>query len=185
MILLGLALFLSASLSAQKIALKNNLLYDATTTPNLALEFALGKRSTLEVGGGWNLWEFSDNKKLKHWLAQPELRFWTCERFNGLFFGVHGHGGEFNAGGIELPFNLFESFKDYRYEGYFYGGGVSVGYQFILGRRWNFEMSVGGGYAHLDYDKYDCGDCGTKLGSETKDYWGVTRATLSFVYFFK
>ena len=184
-ILLSIALFFSVTLSAQKIALKNNLLYDATTTPNLALEFGLGKKTTLEVGGGWNPWEFNDNKKLKHWLVQPELRFWTCERFNGFFFGVHGHGGEFNVGGIELPFNLFESLQDYRYEGHLYGGGVSVGYQFILGKRWNFEMSVGGGYAYLDYDKYECQDCGDKLGSETKDYWGITRATLSFVFFFK
>lgn len=34
--LLGLALLFSLSMSAQHFALKNNLLYDATTTPNLA-----------------------------------------------------------------------------------------------------------------------------------------------------
>jgi len=185
LVLLSIAVLFSVSLSAQKLALKNNLLYDATTTPNLALEFSLGKRTTLELGGGWNPWEFSDNKQLKHWLAQPELRFWTCEAFNGFFFGVHGHGGEFNAGGIDLPFGMFPSFEKYRYDGHFYGGGVSIGYQFILGRRWNFEISVGGGYAYLDYEKYDAKDTCISFGKETKDYWGVTRANLSFVYFFK
>ena len=35
--LLGLALLFSLSMSAQHFALKNNLLYDATTTPNLGL----------------------------------------------------------------------------------------------------------------------------------------------------
>jgi len=184
-IILSIAVFFSVSLSAQKIALKNNLLYDATLTPNLALEFGLGKRSTLEIGGGWNPFEFSNDRKFKHWLVQPELRFWPCERFNGLFFGIHGHGGEFNIAKLDLPFGLFDSLKDHRYEGHFYGGGVSIGYQFILGRRWNFEMSVGGGYAYIDYDKYECGDCGLKLESDTKNYWGVTRASLSFVYFFK
>lgn len=36
--LLGLALLFSLSMSAQHFALKNNLLYDATTTPNLGFE---------------------------------------------------------------------------------------------------------------------------------------------------
>lgn len=42
--LLGLALLFSLSMSAQHFALKNNLLYDATTTPNLGFEVGLSKR---------------------------------------------------------------------------------------------------------------------------------------------
>ena len=41
--LLGLALLFSLSMSAQHFALKNNLLYDATTTPNLGFEVGLSK----------------------------------------------------------------------------------------------------------------------------------------------
>ena len=44
--LLGLALLFSLSMSAQRFALKNNLLYDATTTPNLGFEVGLSKKVT-------------------------------------------------------------------------------------------------------------------------------------------
>ena len=176
---------LTEALSAQKLALKNNLLYDATLTPNLSLEIGLGPKTTLDIGGGYNPFTFNDNKKFKHWLAQPELRFWFCERFNGSFWGVHLHGGEFNVGGIKLPFGMFPSLEYRRFEGFMAGAGVSFGHQWILGNRWNLEASIGAGYAYLDFDKYECEHCGDLLNSGTKHYFGVTRATLSLIYFFR
>ena len=178
----------SASLTgtfAQKVAIKNNLLFDATATPNLALEFGLGKKTTLEVGAGLNWFEFSDNKKFKHLLVQPELRWWTCDVFNGHFFGLHAHGAQFNVGGWDIPVGRLDTFKDSRYQGYLYGGGLSYGYQWILSPRWNFEMSAGAGYARILYDEYPCVDCGTKLDEGTYNYWGVTKAAVSLIYFFK
>ena len=53
------------------------------------------------------------------------------------------------------------------------GGGMSYGYQFILGRYWNLELNIGVGYARLKYDKYECRTCGEKVGTETKDYLGT------------
>ena len=188
LLLLGIALFCVQAASAQKIAIKNNLIYDAALTPNLALEFGLGKKTTLDLGGGYNWYDLDKDKhkKLRHWLAQPELRFWACERFNGFFWGIHAHGGEFNVSNIDAPFGLMDWLKDHRYEGHFYGGGVSIGYQWILGKRWNLEASIGGGYARYSYDKYDaydrCADC---MESRDKNYWGVTRATLSFIFFLR
>ena len=67
--LLGLALLFSLSMSAQHFALKNNLLYDATTTPNLGFEVGLSKKVTLDVSAGYNPFKFNDGKKLKHWLG--------------------------------------------------------------------------------------------------------------------
>ena len=40
--------------SAQQVVIKNNLLYDATTTPNLSLEFGLNKKQTFDVQVGFN-----------------------------------------------------------------------------------------------------------------------------------
>lgn len=51
LILFGAAISISVAVSAQHVALKNNLLYDATTTPNLALEVGLGKKTTLDLYG--------------------------------------------------------------------------------------------------------------------------------------
>lgn len=58
---------------APKIAVKTNLLYDATSTFNLGFEFGLGKKWTLDVSGNYNPWTFSENRKMKHWLIQPEI----------------------------------------------------------------------------------------------------------------
>lgn len=100
-----LILFLSFSIgkaSAQEIALKSNALYWVTATPNAALEFATGKKHSLVIEGGIQPWQYSDTKKLKHWLVQPEFRYWFCESFNGHFLGIHALGGQFNAGGIKV-----------------------------------------------------------------------------------
>ena len=106
--LIFLLLFLSGLLgvSAQRVALKNNLLYDATLTPNLALEIGVGPKMTVDLLGGVNPFKISDDHYWKHWLAQPELRYWFCEKFNGVFIGLHGHVGQMHIAGISVPFIL-------------------------------------------------------------------------------
>ena len=78
---------------AQKVALKNNLAYDALKTPNLSVELSMGRKWTLDTQVGMNFFLFTKNatspryknKKFSHWLVQPELRYWTCDVFNGWF----------------------------------------------------------------------------------------------------
>ncbi len=161
------------------VAVKTNFLYWATTTPNLGVEFGLSKKTTLDVSGNYNFWEFSDHKKLKHWLVQPEVRFWTCERFYGHFIGIHGHYAEYNVGGIK-----FLGLKDHRYQGNLYGGGVSYGYHWIVNKHWSIEATIGVGYAHLRYDKYECGECGELLKHRHKNYVGPTKAGINLIYVF-
>ena len=67
-------LFIGISLSAQDISLKTNLLYDISTTFNLGAEFRLAPKWTLDVSANYNPFTFSDSKKWKHWMAQPEAR---------------------------------------------------------------------------------------------------------------
>lgn len=194
-LLLYAGLLLPASIHAQnrrtdipstpRFALKTNAMYWATTTPNLGFEVGLGKKLTLDVLGGYNPFTFGDNKKLKHWLVQPELRRWMCEKFNGHFLGVHLHGGMFNVGGVKLPFGAFPALETYRYEGEFYGGGVGYGYHWILGNRWSLEAEIGVGVTRVHYDKYDCPKCGEWLGKDKKTYLSVTRAALSIIYIIK
>ena len=179
---------------AQKAAIKSNLLYDATTSLNLGLEVGLGERSTLDISGNINPWTFSGNRKMKHWLLQPEYRIWTCSRFSGAFWGFSTHLAQYNFGGM-LPWG-FHSGKmfgtienrqilDNRYEGWLAGGGVSYGYHWMLSPRWNLEASIGAGYARIHYDKYPCTNCGTKLDEGKYNYWGVTKAAVSLIYIIK
>ena len=56
--------------NAQTVGIKTNLLYDATLTPNIGAEVALGRRTTAQVVYGLNPWKFSSTstKQLRHWV---------------------------------------------------------------------------------------------------------------------
>ena len=103
-------LLCSAGAFSQKVALKNNLAYDALKTPNLSLEFSMGRKWTLDTQVGMNFFFYTRDatssrykaKKFSHWLVQPELRYWTCDVFNGWFFGLHAHGGQMKHEGPPL-----------------------------------------------------------------------------------
>lgn len=174
----------SQQVNAQ-FAVKHNLLYDAAgLTPNLGIEVGTGKKQTAQLFYGLNPWEFSDDKQMKHWCLMPEYRWWFCHKFSGSFVGVHGLGGEFNASNIDLPLGLWDELKDHRIEGWYIGGGLTYGYQWVMSKHWNFEASIGAGFIHFDYDQFNCGKCGEKDHSGDKNYWGVTKAALSFLYLF-
>ncbi len=170
--------------TAQGIGLKTNVLYWATTTPNVGLEAQTGRRHTAQLFYGLNPWRFSGDKLLRHWVLQPEYRYWFCQTFNGWFVGAHAMGGQFDAGGIKLPFGLLKDFRDKRYEGWFVGGGVTAGYQLPLSRHWNMETSIGVGYDYLHYSSYECGTCGNRTGTDHRNYVGPTKAALELVYMF-
>ena len=181
---------LASYLRAQDIAIKTNLLYGAYTyTPNLSLEVGIGKKSTLDLGGGYNPWNLDgtaeDNKKLVHWLGELEYRYWLCERFAGHFFGVHVLGTQFNIAQHELPLLFGKGSKEYRFEGYGYGAGISYGYNFYLGTRWSLEANIGIGYARLHYNKYKCEKCAEKLETKNRNYYGPTKAGISLIYYIK
>lgn len=172
--------------SAQNLAVKTNLLYDATATINLGVEVGLTPKWTLDVSGNYNPWVYGGNKKMKHWLVQPEARYWSCERFRGHFFGAHLLGGRFNAGGLKLPFGIGkESFRTHRYQGWGVGGGLSYGYHWLLTGRWSLEATIGAGYIRFRYDRYGSSKCSPNQGTFSKNYWGLTRAGVSLIFIIK
>lgn len=183
--LFSLLALLSLPVSGQEFAVKSNLLYDATTTINLGAEFGLSEKWTLDISGNYNPWIFGSEEpkmRIKHWMVQPEARYWLCEKFNGSFFGLHLHYADYNVGGVKF---LGENIKNNRYQGFLYGAGIGYGYQWILNNRWSLEAEIGAGWARMHYDKYPCAECGTKIKSDVKDYFGVTKAAISFIYFIK
>ncbi len=169
---------------AQQNAIKTNFVGWATTSINAAYEMGLAKKTTLEIGASYNPWTFKDNKKIRHWFVQPELRFWNCERFNRGFWGVHLIGGQFNVGGVKLPFGIYPGVEFNRYQGWALGAGVSYGYSWYLSPHLNFEATAGVGYVHANYKQYDCVKCGEKRGKGTKNYFGPTKLALNLVYLF-
>lgn len=183
-----LLLFLSCFIiqtNGQDIAIKSNLAADLTTTINLGTEIGLTPKTTLDLYANYNPWSLGDQKQFKHFLFQPEYRYWFCERFSGHFVGIHAHAGVFNVGGINMPFGLWNKLEDNRYEGEFIGAGVSYGYQWVLGKHWNIEGNIGIGYAYINYDRYKCKSCGKLLDKDKKyHYFGPTKAAISLIYLF-
>ena len=173
----------------QKVAIKTNLLYDATATVNGGIEVALAKKWTFDISGNWNSWSKSKNVLWKHAFAQPEVRYWFCDRFSGHFLGVHGHGGRYNFGNLNNSIKIFNTdfspLSDYRYQGWFAGGGITYGYAFILGKHWNMELGLGVGYAYTEYDQFECVVCGSQVAKEVPyHYYGPTKAFINLVYLF-
>lgn len=178
-----------AGLSAQKVVVKTNLLYDATTTLNLGVELGFAPKWTIDVSGNWNPWTFSDNRKWKHWAIQPEARYWFCERFNGHFLGAHLLGGVYNFSNLDMDFKLFGtdfgSLKDHRYEGWMVGAGLAYGYHWMLSRRWSLEGVIGVGYVYTRASKYECPTCGEQFEDDKPHHYiGPTKAALNLIYVF-
>lgn len=177
-----------AGMKAQNVALKTNLLYDATATANLGVEVGLAPKWTLDVSGNLNAWTVKEHY-WKHWLAQPEARYWFCERFQGHFIGLHALGGQFNFGNISgLPDFLgthLSQLKDHRFQGWGVGAGVAYGYAWALAKHWNLEAEIGLGWIYTRYDVYPCTTCGTKQHSgKSHNYVGPTKAAVNLVYVF-
>jgi hypothetical protein len=168
-----------------RFAVKTNLLYGATATINLGVEFLLNKHLTLDISGGWNPFIYSNNKKFAHYMVQPTLRYWIQEPFNGHFIGASLIYSNFNVAGIDLPFNIMPALANHRFRGDAYGASFQYGHQWLLSPRWGIETTLNVGYMYLDYQKFECGWCGELIGNEKKHYLGPTNASISLIYIIK
>ena len=197
-ILMLLTVAFTGEVLAQKAGLKTNLLYWSTTTPNLGVEVRLADRFTFNFEAGYNPFTLDNsnetNRKIKHFLLTPEVRYWFCEAFNGHFIGVHGNYSQFNISAVEIP-EIFYSLnspkgwtgmeKNTRNEGWAAGAGISYGYQWILGKRLNLEATLGLGYWYTDYEQFDNRKCGIFQQSFGRHMLGVTKCGISLIYMIK
>ena len=183
-LLLFVYLFASTLLYGQAVGVKTNVLMDLTKTINLGAEIGLTPNTTLDLYANYNPWEQNNYKMFKMLAFQPEYRYWLCESFDGHFVGVHAHGGIYQAAGIDMPFGLWKDLEDYRYKGYFYGAGLSYGYQWVISKHWNVEFNVGVGYIRVRYEKYPCIECGDKVDEGYKNYFGPTKTSVSLIFLF-
>ena len=121
--LLALAMLFAGSseIQARDLALKTNILYDAALTVNLGGEVALAPKWSFDLSGNLNAWTVNSHK-WKHWMVQPELRYWFCQELQGHFVAAHALGGQYNVGNVDLDFKMlgtdFRNLKDRRYQGW-------------------------------------------------------------------
>ena len=186
-LLLGILLS-TTSAKAQDVAIKTNLLYDVSATVNLGVEVGLAPKWTLDLSGNLNAWNLNETQRWKHWLLQPEARYWFCDKFSRHFLGFHALGGQFNIGGLENNFKFlgtdYSQLTDKRFQGYGVGAGIAYGYALMLGKHWNLEFEIGVGYIYTNYDIFECAGCGRRVGQDIHHYVGLTKTAINLVYLF-
>lgn len=173
----------SATASAQQVTISNNLLYDAALTPNLRLGLRLSPHWSLGLTAGYRPWPTSDDvdRKWKHLLVTPGVRYWTDSVNVHHFFGANILYAHYNLSNIHLPFGMAKRLRHERFQGDLIGLGAFYGYSWPLGRRWNLEALIGAALVWTKYNRYECGHCGQLLGREHK--WLVLpQAAINIVY---
>lgn len=170
-ILIALLLFfyVCQDADAQRVALRTNLLYDATLSPNLGTEVRLDSAWTLGLNVGFNAWDINKdtNKKWRHVLVSPNVRkylhksdtLWRKGYIEGNLIYSH-----FNVGNTRIPFGLYDAVKNRRLQGDLFALGGKYGYSWILARDWRLEAEAGIAIGYAWFKEYDCPHCGTYYG---------------------
>ena len=174
--------------SAQKLAVKNNLLYDLTQTPNIGFELAVAPKWTIGVNIGYNPWWHhadggftfpfgkgaarakDDKVQWRHFIIAPEARYWFCSVFEGHFVGFNALASCFNHGNVKYPLGLYPSLKDSRREGKAFGAGVFYGYSWILSPHWSIEAEAGVDVGFAHFKEYNCQNCGALVRKDNKPF---------------
>jgi hypothetical protein len=164
------------------LALKTNLLYDASTAVNAELEAAIGQRWSVagELVSPW--WLLTDRQRCLQLLSGTlEGRYWLGERrklpaLTGWFAGLHVGGGYYDV-----------EWNGRGYQGTHLMAGLSGGYAHAVGRsgRLRLEYALGAGYLGTRYHAYTAvaGFDGAwhlvRRRSGTLSWFGPTRARVS------
>lgn len=127
--------------AAQQFIIKTNALSFVAGTPSLGIEGVIGERTSVELSFMGHYKPYGYNSRLI--LCQPELRYWISGRpLTRAFVGVTLAAARYST-----------DFKQYNYDGYSLVAGVTGGYAFSLGKRWNLELTAGMGIAGFLHDR--------------------------------
>lgn len=182
-LLLSTFMLLTIPVKAQQVTISNNLLYDATLTPNLRVGLRLAPHWSMGVTAGYRPWPTDDykEKKWKHLLVSPDVRYWTDSVNVHHFFGVNLIYAHFNIANVKFPFGLYKGFRNERRQGDLGALGAYYGYSWPLGRHWNIEALIGAAVGYTKYNRYECGQCGSKIG-ESRKWFVIPQAALNIVF---
>ncbi|QIK60147.1 DUF3575 domain-containing protein [Dysgonomonas sp. HDW5A] len=188
-ILVCLALCFFYCPSSQAQALKTNIPLILTGTPNIGVEWSVGKQLTVNGDILWAPYLFKkDEEVFRSLIGSVDVRYYinpkyyyTNDLWDGFYVGPYAMYGNFNIG---LK-NSDEDKTSYRRKGWGVSAGLSTGYKFYLSSRFRLEVNLGLGYAHMQYDKHELGGEFAHYPIErkkTKAYIGPTKFGVHLVY---
>lgn len=152
----------------RRIALRTNLLYDATLSPNIGVDVRVDSTWTVGLLAGINAWDIDKekNKKWRHMLFSLRARkFLNDSVFHKGYIETDVIYSHFNVGNVKFPFGLYKSVRDRRLQGDLVALGGKYGYSWILARNWRIEAEAGVAVGYAWFKEYDCPHCGTFLGN--------------------
>ena len=157
---------------SQSLALRANLLRWATLTPDIGIEWRIGRTWAVTVNGSWTSWSWdSANRRYAMWEVAPEVRWYLGAAKRG-YIGAMFKTGAFN-------YKLSATGK----QGDLMGGGITGGYQLRLTDALSLDFSLGLGYLNADYEKYEVIDgVRVRRGNETKGWWGPVNAGITLTW---
>ena len=173
------------------LALKTNLLYDAVSAVNFAVEVPINKHFSVLYEHHCPWWLSDNNKFCLEFLGMGgEFRWWFApqprpatynrkqrDALMGHFLGVHYWGGK-----SDIQWN-----RDFGcYQAYFQSAGLTYGFSLPISRYLNMEFSISAGYARIPYQHYIPTDDYSILLKDndlagTLHYFGPTKAEISLV----
>jgi hypothetical protein len=135
------------------VSLKTNLLSDALLTPNVSLEFYIGKQYSI-TGHYSFAWWSRDTKHLYYQLMDGQLEFRRYFKadysHSGHYLSVYGQGNLYDFS--------FDAERAWQGEGW----GVGLGYGYVWqpwkNKRWKIETFIRVGYYQSLYDAYHASD---------------------------
>lgn len=164
----------SLSSSAQNIvSFRNNILWDATGTPNLGVEYTISNHFTLGFNAAFKPWprflawdnDASKDARWRHLTLAPELRYYPLQASRpGVFFGANFIYSHFNLGQFDVPLGPYADLQVHRIQGDIYGGTLFLGYGWGLGQHFRLEVAAGAGAGYRDATAYECAHCGAEIG---------------------
>ena len=155
----------------RRIALRTNLLYDATLSPNIGVDVRVDSTWTVGLLAGINAWDIDKekNKKWRHMLFSLRARkFLNDSVFHKGYIEADVIYSHFNVGNVKFPFGLYKSVRDRRLQGDLVALGGKYGYSWILARNWRIEAEAGVAVGYAWFKEYDCPHCGTFLGNDCR-----------------
>lgn len=150
-----------------RVALRTNLLYDATLSPNLGVDVRVDSTWTVGLLAGVNAWDIdkAKNKKWRHMLfslrARNYLKHSVFHKNYMEFDAIYSH---FNVGNTKIPFGIYKGAQDRRLQGDLVALGGKYGYSWIMARNWRIEAEAGVAVGYAWFKEYDCDHCGTYYG---------------------
>ena len=149
-----------------RVALRTNLLYDATLSPNLGVDVRVDSLRTIGLLAGVNAWDIdkAKNKKWRHMLLFLRARKYRDSLFHKGYYEADLIYSHFNVGNTKIPFGIDSAVKDRRLQGDLIALGGKYGYSWIRARHWRIEAEAGVAVGYAWFKEYDCDHCGTYYG---------------------